>query len=105
MILSLLFASGGEHCDLALAVEVRQGGGRGQGVELTENLTTLTQQVGKNYYLEWLKAPGELRVPRGMICICPSEGQTHGPELGRTPGRPGEFLAGDSTSVETCEIQ
>lgn len=43
--------------------------------------------------------------PRGMICICPSEGQTHGPELGRTPGRLGEFLPANSTSVENSDCQ
>ena len=46
------------------------------------------------------RAKGIQGDPRGMICICPSEGQTHGPELGRTPRRLGEFLPANSTSVE-----
>ena len=34
LILSFLFGSSGEHCDLEPAVEVRRGGGE-EGVELT----------------------------------------------------------------------
>ena len=74
LIRGLLFGSGWDHCDLALAVEVRQGplwfwvfcsgpagttaitslelrsggGGEGGGGQLTWSLTTLTWQVGKN---------------------------------------------------------
>ena len=48
--------SGKAHCDQELAEELRRGDEEGEAAQLTENLTTLTWQVG----IKDLKAQGFL---------------------------------------------